>query len=143
MDNQQEPTLFGLKFDDNTKAEIKSIASWSAFISYTVFGFLLFFFLVLILAGTQIAQQFSTMNETDASMASMAGTLAVLIFGFFMAVLGVWFYFLFKASRLFKKAVAGSDVFSFGEGVKAMNVFFIFGIVLMVLSVLGTISNLF
>lgn len=143
MDNQHEPTLFGLKFDDSTRAEIKSIATWSAFISYTVFGFLFLIFLILILSGSQIARQFGALSDADATSATMAGTFIVLIFGFFMAVLGVWFYFLFKSSRLFKKAVSTGDVFSFGEGVKAMNVFFIFGIVLMVLSVLGSISSLF
>lgn len=143
MDNLQERTLFGLRFDESTKNEIKSIATWAGFIAYTVFVFLLLIFLVLIFAGTEIAQQFSALNDADAGTARIAGTMMVLVFGFFMAVFGVWFYFLFKASRLFKKAVATTDVYSFNEGVKALNVYFIIGIVFMVLSLMTGLSGLF
>lgn len=143
MEHQQEPTLFGLKFDNNTKAEIKSIASWAGFISYTVFGFILIAFLGLIFGGAAIIEEIKKSGELDAGTAGIAGTMMILVVGFVLVVFGVWFYFLFRASQLFKKAVTTGNVYMFNEGVKALNVYFIFTIVLTTLSVLSGFIGLF
>lgn len=143
MDNQQERTLFGLKFDDNTKAEIKSIATWAGFISYTVFGFIFLFFLGLIFGGSAIAEAFRKSGELDASSAGIASTMVILVMGFVLVLFGVWFYFLFRASQLFKKAVATGSVYTFNEGIKALNVYFIIAVVLTILSVFSGLAGLF
>ncbi|MFD2920498.1 hypothetical protein ACFS6H_12300 [Terrimonas rubra] len=143
MDNQHEPTLFGLKFDENTKAEIKSIATWAAFISYTVFGFLFLFFLGLIFGGKAVVEAFKQSGQVDAGTAGMAGTMVILVAGFIMAIFGVWFYFLFRASQQFKKAVTTGNVYSFNEGVKSLNTYFIIAVVFTALSVFTGFIGLF
>ncbi len=139
----QEQTLFGLKFDDNTKTEIKSIANWAGFISYTVFGFITIMLLTLIFAGSKIVQAFNETAEIDAATASMAGTALMLGVGFVLVVFGAWFYFLFRASQLLKRAVAGNDIYSFNEGIKSLNVYFIIAIVLTAFSVFTGLTGLF
>ncbi len=143
MDQEQERTLFGLKFDDNTKTEIKSIANWAGFISYTVFGFIAIMLLTLVFAGASLIKAFNETAEIDAATASMAGTALMLGVGFLLVVFGAWFYFLFRASQLFKRAVAGNDIYSFNEGIKSLNVYFIIAIVLTAFSVFTGLTGLF
>jgi hypothetical protein len=141
MEQNQDQSLFDMNMDSATQSHLLSISKWTKFISVTGFVVCGLFLLLMIAYGTAIVDQFSDVfSMGGADMAGTAGALIAIVLVVILIV-GLWIYFLFRASTLLKKGLQTRNTADLAGGFKAMRSYFIFSFVISVLSLLSTLQS--
>ncbi|MBN8782048.1 MAG: hypothetical protein ABS85_09765 [Sphingobacteriales bacterium SCN 48-20] len=140
FNNEKEsPSLFDVQLDPVAQQHIAAIVQWSRIIAFLVLGMLGIAALIVV-AGHGAASQETIIPGLSASegwgMVITVVLLAVLI-------MGVWLYFLLRGARFLKDGLAASDSNALANGFRFMRIFFSISITLGVLSIIGSIINIF
>lgn len=139
MEPNQEQSLFDSNMDHVTQEHLQSVAKWTRFISITGFVGLGLVLIMLLVAGSQLATSLSSLPGFGAL--DMAGAvIAIIIIA--LVIMGLWIFFLFKASNLLTNGLQNRDSGMLAEGFRAMKTYFIISFVLSILSLLSTLSTI-
>lgn len=138
MEPNQEQSLFDTNMDHVTQEHIQSVAKWTRFISITGFVALGLVLIILLVAGTQLTGQISTLYSLDAT--GMAGALIAIVI-IALLITALWIYFLFKGSNLLSAGLQNRDSAMLAEGFRAMKTYFIISFVLSILSLLSSLTT--
>ena len=139
MDQEQSPSLFEMEMDGTAQSNLLSIGKWTKFISVTGFVCAALVTLGLLAGGSALLRQMAaltSLGSTDIAGAFIIGALIVIIF------LGTWIYFLFRSSTMIRRGLQSRSSSDLAEGFKAMRVYFIFSMIISLLSILGTIFTM-
>jgi hypothetical protein len=112
MDAGNEPALFGLSLDANTKPEFADAARWARFIA--IVGMV---FMVLAVVGVAAFVYFlhaaeSSFSEAGGGNRSFFSTFSIGIAVFYLLLLLIWFFplwYLFQFSKRMRTALQGDD----------------------------------
>ncbi len=135
MDQEQSPSLFEMEMDGTAQSNLLSISKWAKFISVTGFVIGALVTLGLLVGGAELLRQMAaltSLGSTDIAGAFIIGALIVMVF------LGTWIYFLFRSSTMIRRGLQSRSSSDLAEGFKAMRIYFVFSMIISVLSILGT-----
>ncbi len=140
MEPNQEQSLFDTSMDHVTQEHLQGVAKWTRFISITGFVALGLVLILLLVAGTQLAGQLSSLPAFGG--ADMAGAMIAIII-VALLIMALWIYFLFKASNLLSSGLQNRDSAMLADGFRAMKTYFIISFVLSILSLLSSLTTSF
>lgn len=140
MEPNQEQSLFDSSMDHVTQEHLQSVSKWTRFISITGFVALGLVLITLLVAGSQLAGQLSTLSGFGGM--DIAGAMIAIVI-IVMLIIGLWIYFLFKASNLLSSGLQNRDSAMLAEGFRSMKTYFIISFVLSVLSLLSALFTSF
>jgi hypothetical protein len=136
MDQERSPSLFEMEMDGTAQSNLLSISKWAKFISVTGFVIGALATLGLLIGGSALLRQMAALTsfgQTDIAGAFIVGALIVMVF------LGAWIYFLFRSSTMIRRGLQSRSSSDLAEGFKAMRIYFVFSVVVSLLSILGTL----
>jgi nitric oxide reductase large subunit len=140
MEPNQEQSLFDSNMDHVTQEHLQSVSKWTRFISITGFIGLGLILIILLIAGSQVAGQLSSLSGLNGfDMAGAGVIIAIIVVAILIMVL--WVYFLFKASNLLSNGLQSRDSAMIADGFRAMKIYFIISFVLSVLSLLSAVTT--
>ena len=139
MEQEQNSSLFDMNIDAGAQSSINSVSKWTRFISITGFVGLGLILLVFALAGQAIFKQISMLSELGSS--KLAGMILIIVI-VMVLVLGVWVFLMFKASTQLKKGLDSKNSSELAEGFRALRSFFIFSVIMSILSLLYAVSTI-
>jgi nitric oxide reductase large subunit len=126
--------------DHVTQEHLQSVSKWTRFISITGFIGLGLILIILLIAGSQVAGQLSSLSGLNGfDMAGAGVIIAIIVVAILIMVL--WVYFLFKASNLLSNGLQSRDSAMIADGFRAMKIYFIISFVLSVLSLLSAVTT--
>ncbi|MCX8019301.1 MAG: hypothetical protein N2747_02260 [Chitinophagaceae bacterium] len=136
MEPQTEQNLFDIHFNESSTNYIKSISNWTRVLAISILSIAGLVLLLFIIMGKQVIEliRVQTFNEQYEAAGFFIGVLLVLIL-----ILGLWLYFLIKASVSFKKSLSSSSNQDLAEGFKHLRNFFILNVII---GALNLITNL-
>ena len=139
MDQEQSPSLFEMEMDGTSQNNLLSISKWAKFISVTGFVIGALMLLGLAIGGTRILEQLAALTSLGQSDIAEAFIIGVIVV---MAFLGAWIYFLFRTSTLIRRGLQSRNNSDLAEGFKAMRIYFVFSMIVSLLSILGTLFSM-
>jgi len=140
MEPNQEQSLFDTSMDHVTQEHLQSVSKWTRFISITAFVALGLVLIIMLVAGSQLTSQLSSLPGFGGM--EMAGAMIAIVI-VVLLIVGLWVYFLFKASNLLNNGLQNRDSAMLAEGFRAMKTYFIISFVLSILSLLSSLTTSF
>jgi hypothetical protein len=141
MENDQPKSLFGMEVDSLGQSRLNSIGAWGRFIAVTALVMSGLAALLLFIARDRIMDVFSQLT----SMESTGAGIIIGVIAFFCIYFVLLFIFLLRGSILIRRGVLAKNSDTVAEGFKALKVFFILIMVILLLGILGnllgTINN--
>lgn len=141
MDPENGASLFDMNLDALTQQRIRTVSTWTKFISVTCF---ILGGILLILAGIygpEILQAITTLLSISSNREFAGALIAVLLI--IMIIIAIWIYFLYRASTLLSRGLTSRNTNLISEGFKAMKIYFIFSFIISILSLISTLAQLF
>lgn len=139
MDQNQDQSLFDMNMTSATQGHLLSISKWGKFISVT--GFIIGALILLMFAayGQAILKQVTAlMSFGDSDVAGVLIAVVVIV----CLLMGCWIFFLFKSASLLKRGLQNQNTTMLADGFKAMRIYFVFSLIMSVLSILSTLQTL-
>lgn len=136
---QHPSSIFEMQMDNTAQGHLLSISKWGKFISITGFVIGALFLLLFAARGEQIVEQVSALLTLGNG--GLAGALIAIVI-VVLALVGAWVFFLFRACSLIRRGLQSKNTADLSEGFKSMRIYFVFSMIMSLLTILGTLSNL-
>ncbi len=127
-----------MNMDAGAQSSISSVSKWMRFISISGFVALGLVLLVFGVAGQEIIKRLSVLSDLSGSLAGMIIVVVLVV----VAVAGIWMFLMFKASTQPKKGIESKNTAELADGFRALRTYFVFSIVMSVLSILYALSTI-
>ena len=140
QNQHQESSLFEMNMDASAQSYLLSVSKWTKFIS--IVGFITCALVLILFAayGQNIIQAFSVLISLGS--ADRAGILIAIVVVAAVLVF-LWLFFLIKSSNLLKRGLDTKNTALIADGFKAMRIYFSLSIVINLLNIISTLSNMF
>lgn len=139
MEQERSSSLFEMNMDAGAQSSISSVSKWMRFIAISGFIMLGLLLLIFGMAGQELFKRLRLLSELGSN--SFAGMIIVIVL-IGVAIGGTWMFLMFKASTQLKKGLDSKNTTELGDGFKALRTYFVFSIVMSVLSILYALSTL-
>lgn len=140
MDQQDQPaSLFEMEVDSGAQTHLLAISKWSRFISIVMFCSIGLVVLGLLINAEELMDSMallSTLGDSDTAM------VVLIVMAIVLTYFIIWFFFLFKSSRLIKRGLYGKNAADLAEGFKALRISFVFSMIYSLLMILSKFSTL-
>lgn len=127
----QPSSLFEMEMDGNTQGDMLTVSRWAKTIAVTAFICLALFSIALIVRFQ---------SRSRISLSILEG--GIIFLSLVVVFIGLWMFFLLKASRFIREGIFNRNNAQLAEGFKALKVFFIFSLIGSVLSAISTVLSL-
>ena len=127
-----------MNMDAGAQSSISSVSKWMRFISISGFVALGLVLLVFGIAGQELLKNLRMLSDLNGSFAGMIIVIVLIA----VAVVGIWMFLMFKASTQLKKGIESKNTAELADGFKALRTYFVFSIVMSVLSILYALSTI-
>lgn len=138
MEQEQSSSIFEMNMDAGAQSSISSVSKWMRFISISGFVALGLVLLVFGIAGQELLKNLRMLSDLNGSFAGMIIVIVLIA----VAVVGIWMFLMFKASTQLKKGIESKNTAELADGFRALRTYFVFSIVMSVLSILYALSTI-
>ncbi|HLX91646.1 MAG TPA: hypothetical protein VKR32_08185 [Puia sp.] len=139
MDEASNEPLIDIHVDDQTTSLLKETTKWTRFISIAGIVGVALLLLVILLAGSIIANLWSRLIPAVEGFGNILVVICILI----AAVLGLMVTLLYRFSTFTKRALDLQDQQLFNRGLSSLKIYFVINGLIAILTLLASITNLF